>query len=79
MNSAVAVVISGEAVLWVALCRCDSRGGRGMGSAVPLRLAGRAWYGVALCRWDWRGERGVGSAVPLGVHSVAELAWLGVA
>ena len=30
------VVIGGEAVLWVALCRCDSRGERGMGSAVPF-------------------------------------------
>ena len=62
-----AVWIGGEAVLWVALCRCDLLGGRGMGSAVPLRLVGRALEGVvwaALCHCDWGGGRCV-SAVSL--------------
>ena len=31
-----AVVIGGESVVWVALCRCDWRGERGLGGVVPL-------------------------------------------
>ena len=38
----------GEGVLWVALCRCDWRGERGMGGVVPLGLVGRASCGSAV-------------------------------
>ena len=56
-------------MVWVPLCHGDWRGERGLGGAVPL---------CALRRWDLQGGRPVSSAVPVGVHSVAELAWLGV-
>ena len=64
------VVIGGQGVVWVALCRCDWWGGRRVGGAVSLGLLGRAscWWRcvigiggqgvvwVALCHWDrWAG------------------------
>ena len=54
-------MICGESLVWVALCRWDWQGERGLGSAVESVV----W--VALCRWDLRGGRRVGSAVPLGL------------
>ena len=40
-----AVVIRGESVVWVALCRCVWWGERGLGSPVLLGFAGRASCG----------------------------------
>ena len=72
------VGIGGESVVWVALCRGDWRGERGLGGAVPWGLVGRAWSGwrsavaiggesvvwAALCHGVRWGERGLGGAVP---------------
>ena len=33
-----AVVIAGDSLVWVALCRCDCWGEPGLGGAVSLRL-----------------------------------------
>ena len=44
------MVLGGESVVWVALCRGDWR-------------ESVVW--VALCRCDWRGERGLGGVVLL--------------
>ena len=74
-----AVVIAGESLVWVALCRGDLWEEPGLCVAVPWGLVGRAWSGrrcavgiggeslvrVALCRCDWWGEHGLGGGVPL--------------
>ena len=56
-----AVVIAGESLVWVALCRCDCLSGR----RCAVVIAGESLVWVAPCRCDWWGELGLGGCVPL--------------
>ena len=64
-----AVVIAGESLVWVALCRCESGGRRASVSG------GQSLVWAALCRCDCWGELGLGGRVPLGLLGRAWSGW----